>query len=157
MKFIETEVLSQEQKQEMFELWNNEYPDVLAYSVLTEFEDYLNKLINRHYILLVDDAGKVKGWYFEFTRDDEKWFVLIVGSEIQNRGYGSQLLEKGKSRSDKLNGWVIDHNNYKKLSGEPYLSPLGFYVKNGFKVLHDNVLKTEKISAVQIEWQKDYD
>ena len=156
MKFIEPEKLSQGQKEEVFELWNNEYPDVLAYSALAEFDDYLNNLDNRYHILLVDDAEKVKGWYLEFTRDDEKWFVLIVGSEVQNRGYGSQLLEMGKSRTDKLNGWVIDHNNYKKLSGEPYLSPLGFYVKNGFKVLHDKVLKTEKINAVQIEWRRDF-
>ena len=157
MKFVNTEELNSKQKQEIFELWNNEYPEVLAYSVLTEFEDYLNKQDNRYHILLVDDAEKVKGWYFEFTRDNEKWFVLIVGSRMQKKGYGSQLLEMGKARTDKLNGWVIDHNDLKKINGKQYLSPLEFYVKNGFKMLHDNVLRTGKISAVQIKWERELD
>ncbi|MFT4741942.1 MAG: hypothetical protein ACI9L9_002739, partial [Marivirga sp.] len=52
------------------------------------------------------------------------------------------------------NGWVIDHSNERKSNGRLYISPLNFYLKNGFKKLSRNRLELDKISAVKIKWEK---
>ena len=39
-------------------------------------------------------------------------------------------------------------------NGQPYLSPLTFYINNGFTALPHARLENEKISAVKIEWKK---
>ena len=54
-----------------------------------------------------------------------------------------------------LNGWVIDHNNDKKINGLTYFSPLKFYEKCGFEIQTDNRLELDKISAVKIKWVKE--
>lgn len=153
MEFNKTSVLSKTMKKDILGLWNNEYPKKLNYN-LSEFENYLNNLTEQSHIVLFDENGNISGWYFDFIRDNKKWFAIILNSKIHSQGFGTKLLNLAKEKEIELNGWVIDHGNDKKLNGETYKSPLNFYLKNGFELLPNNRLELEVISAVQIKWIK---
>jgi len=154
MDLIKCSILSETEKLEILELWNNEYPEKLSYKSKREFDDYLNNLNEQSHILLIDSDRKIKGWYFDFIRDHRKWFAIILDSKIHGNGFGTQILNMAKEKESELNGWVIDHNRDKKRNGEFYKSPLKFYLKNGFKKLSKNRLELDKISAVKIKWTK---
>ncbi len=153
MEFVKTSKLYRLQKQEICDLWNNEYPENLNYKTLFEFEQYLRSLDNPSHVIMLDENQKIKGWYFDFYRDDEKWFALILNSECQGKGWGRKILNLAKEKETELNAWVIDHNKYKKRNGERYKSPLNFYVKNGFEIMSETRLQNEKIAAVKIKWK----
>ena len=154
MQFIKTSKLSKSQKQEICDLWNNEYPEKLNYRNLADFENYLKNLSIQSHIIMVDKDQNIKGWYFDFIRENEKWFAIILDSKFQGKGLGKKMLNLVKEKESELNGWVIDHSNDKKQNGEIYESPLSFYLKNGFEILVKNRLENEKISAVKIKWKK---
>jgi len=154
MEFIKRSSLSEIEKLEIFELWNNEYPEKLSYDSKEEFDKYFENLAEQSHILLVGENKKIKGWYFDFNRENEKWFTIILDSEIHGKGIGTRILRLAKQKESELNGWVIDHNREKKKNGESYNSPLSFYLKNGFKKLESNRLELKKISAVKIKWKK---
>ena len=135
-------------------MWNNEYPEKLNYRNLTDFEDYLKHLTQQSHIIMVDENQNVKGWYFDFIRENEKWFALILDAKLQGKGLGRKMLNLAKEKESELSGWVIDGSNDKKQNGEFYESPLSFYLKNGFELLVKNRLENEKISAVKIKWEK---
>lgn len=78
----------------------------------------------------------------------------ILLQDFQGNGYGSTILNRAKVRESELNGWIIDHNNYKKKSGEVYRSPLTFYLKNGFVKIENSRLASEKIAAVKMKWKR---
>lgn len=153
MEIIEKEVLSLEEKEKLFNLWNNEYPEKINYKNIEEFDLYLNGLSNAKHYLLIDDTKEIKGWTFIFFRDNEDWFAIIVDNQIQGRGNGSLLLDELKKRRNNLNAWVVDHENDTKQNNEPYKSPLLFYIKNGFTICKETRLDNEKISAVKINWK----
>jgi len=134
------------------QLWNAEYPEKLAYKSVAEFETYLNNLSNKKHYLLQDKSNEIYGWAITFIRENEKWFAIIINSKIQNQGFGQQLLNHLKSIENKLSGWVIDHNDDLKLDGLTYISPLSFYLRNGFSVCNEIRIESEKISAVKIVW-----
>ncbi|NIK92853.1 GNAT family N-acetyltransferase [Mangrovimonas sp. CR14] len=154
MKFFRRSILSESEKLEIFELWNNEYPEKLSYQSKEEFDKYLENLREQSHLLIIDANQKIKGWYFDFKRDNEKWFAIILDSNIQGNGLGTKILELAKQKENELNGWVIDHNRDKKKNGKVYNSPLNFYLKNGFEKLAANRLELDKISAVKIKWKK---
>ncbi|KAB1159489.1 GNAT family N-acetyltransferase [Tenacibaculum aiptasiae] len=154
MKFITRSKLSTTEKLEIFELWNNEYPEKLSYATIDEFDQYLQNLLGQSHILLVDKNEKIRGWYFDFERDNERWFVIILDSSVHGHGFGTKILDLAKQKEKELNGWVVDHNLDKKKNGDLYNSPLNFYLKNGFKKLAKNRLELEKISAVKIKWSR---
>lgn len=154
MKFVRCMELSNIQKEKVYELWNNEYPLNLAYNSIIEFEKYLDNLTHQSHIIILDNESKIIGWYFDFFRDNENWFALILNSEIHNKGIGTKVLTLVKEDKTELNGWVIDHNNYKKKNGNYYKSPLSFYLKNGFKEIPEIRLASEKITAIKIQWKK---
>ena len=135
-------------------MWNNEYPEKLNYRNLTDFEDYLKHLTQQSHIIMVDENQNIKGWYFDFIRENEKWFALILDAKLQGKGLGRKMLNLAKEKESELSGWVIDRSNDKKQNGEFYESPLSFYLKNGFELLVKNRLENEKISAVKIKWEK---
>lgn len=142
------------QKHQLLNLWNQVYPAQLAYESLDDLDAYLNGLENVHHELVTDEAGAITGWYFDFERDGAKWFAILLHDSIQGQGVGTRLLREAMQREPELNGWVVDHNNDHKLNGEPYLSPLNFYLRAGFEVRSENRLELEQISAVQIRWRK---
>ncbi|PKB16719.1 hypothetical protein [Flavobacterium sp. 5] len=155
MKIIQTTVLTLEEKQCLFKLWNFEYPDKIVYSKISEFEDYLEKLSNQKHYLLINELNEILGWSFTFLRDNDNWFAIILNSNIHRKGYGTTLLQELKKNSLVLNGWVIDHQNEIKQNKETYISPLDFYTKNGFLVNQDVRIENDKISAVKIRWKKE--
>ncbi|GAA3579383.1 GNAT family N-acetyltransferase [Snuella lapsa] len=153
MEFIKTLKIPKSYKTDIFNLWNQEYPKQLTYNTLKDFDTYLNKLTKASHILIVENK-KAYGWYVDFNRDSRRWFVILVDSNTQGKGYGSKLLNLAKKKEIELNGWVIDHNNDLKHNGENYLSPLGFYLKNGFELISGDRLEQENISAIRIRWKK---
>ncbi len=143
--------LSADQKQGVFLLWNEEYPEQLAFADQGELDVYLQALHGQRHLLLRNE-NTIFGWAFSFEREDCRWFAIILSSLIQRKGYGTKLLEQLKQNESRLYGWVIDRDNYLKANNEPYLSPLKFYLRNGFIALNDSRLETPKISAVKISW-----
>jgi GNAT superfamily N-acetyltransferase len=115
---------------------------------------YLDALLNQKHFLLITDEQAV-GWAFSFVRDSERWFAMILAEQVQGKGYGTKLLTKLLDAETRLNGWVIDNQSYFKPNGEPYRSPLQFYLKNGFRTLETTRLETPKLSAVKIVWEKE--
>lgn len=152
MKIIEHTELSARQKRRIVQLWNAEYPLSLVYSKDSKFDDYLNGLEKKRHFLLVDSTETIFGWALTFDRDDARWFAIIIDNIIQGRGYGIKLMDRLKETEDNFSGWVIDHNNGRKLNGELYLSPLGFYKKIGFRVCYGDRIESDKMSGVRIEW-----
>ena len=138
--------------EEVFNLWNNEYPSKMEYFHVVQLDVYLDEIENPYHLLLYNRKGNVLGWAFSFDRDGERWFAILIDHSIQRQGYGRSLLNQLKMHEPILNGWVVDRNRYKKTNGEPYLSPLKFYKKCGFEVLSDQRLELEIISAVKIRW-----
>ena len=77
-----------------------------------------------------------------------------MDSRAQKKGIGKLILNTVKETEDELNGWVIDGAGNLKLDGSEYLSPIEFYKKNGFEILENARLESEKMSAVKIKWKK---
>ncbi|NER12033.1 GNAT family N-acetyltransferase [Leptobacterium flavescens] len=154
MRFVNTRELNFPQKIAIRELWNKEYPVKLRLETFNDLENYLSELEDPHHILLIDADKELKGWYVDFSREDERWFAMILNSELQGKGLGSKLLKMAMDRETELNGWVIDHEKDLKQNGKPYRSPIAFYLKNGFEILPDNRLELDKISAVRIRFRK---
>lgn len=154
MKIITTNSLDGNQKKVIYELWNAEYPKNLTHQNLSDFENYLNALTNQYHMLLIDKNGAIKGWYFDFDRNNEKSFAMILATEIHGKGFGTLLLNEAKKRESELNGWVIDKTDYLKQNGVGYKSPVPFYLKNGFHKLPEIRLELEHLSAVKITWKK---
>jgi GNAT superfamily N-acetyltransferase len=154
VEFIKQIELSSTDKKEILNLWNDEYPVKMNYQTLSEFEEYLGNLMEQSHILMKSENQNIKGWYFDFIRENEKWFAIILDSKFHGKGFGTKLLNLGKEKESELNGWVIDSQNDKRKNGELYNSPLMFYLKNGFEKLDKERLELEKISAVKIKWKK---
>src|SRR6187431_2191678 len=154
MKIIQAMVLTLEQKESLFELWNAEYPKKVGHKELFEFENYLDGLLHLKHYFVVDDLNKLIGWGFTFFRESENWFGIIIDSKNTGKRFGTILLDELKRNSSILNGWVIDHQNDIKRNKEFYLSPLEFYIKNGFIVEENTRMENDKISAVKIRWER---
>jgi len=154
VEFITQTELSKTEKKEILNLWNDEYPEKLNYQTFSEFEKYLGNLTEQSHILMKSKNQSIKGWYFDFVRENEKWFAIILDSKFHGKGFGTKLLNLGKEKESELNGWVIDKQYDKRKNGELYKSPLNFYLKNGFEKLDNERLELEKISAVKIKWKK---
>lgn len=156
MKFLKLSHLSKGQREELLKLWNKEYPEKLNYQTLQDLDNYLESLENQSHILITDENQKIMGWYVDFNRESKRWFAIILDSKVQSKGLGTKILNLVKEKETELNAWVIDHHNDKKKNGEPYKSPLLFYLKNGFEKMDQERLELDKISAVRIKWVKNY-
>lgn len=151
LKFQTTELLSDDEKLQIMELWNCEYPINLMHADLVSFEKYLDSLENpKHFLIKIKE--RIVGWGTIFTRNQEKWFAIILSSFLHGQYIGTSLMEQIKMEENLLYGWVIDHEKDIKINGMPYRSPLNFYVKQGFIVLFDQRLELSTISAVKIVW-----
>lgn len=150
MKIVSKSDVSFEEKEIIFQLWNNEYPEKISYNSIEDLETYLNNLADLNHYFIYDDFNEIKGWAITFTRESEKWFAIIINSKIKNKGFGTQLLNHLKSVENNLSGWVIDHNNDLKSDGTSYVSPLHFYLKNGFSICEGIRIETDKISVIKI-------
>ena len=154
MKITTTHQLNLVQKEQVLQLWNNEYPEKLAYKNMAGFESYLENLNEVKHFLLANNDEKIQGWAITFKRENETWFAIILSENLHGKGWGTKVLNELKQNKKALNGWVIDHSDDKKRNGSFYKSPLEFYLKNGFEVLSDTRLELEIMSAVKIKWKK---
>lgn len=154
MRIIEAPYLTPEQKETVHQLWNQEYPAQVSHPTLADFEAYLNNLTESTHYLLQSDTGVLEGWAISFTRDGERWFVIILDSKVHGMGKGTALLNKLKEKEQKLCGWVVEHNQYTRQNGEPYRSPLKFYEKNGFTIDPQTRQESENLAAVKIAWKQ---
>ncbi len=145
--------LSQALLKQMMELWNLVYPRNIAYSSVLELEKYLGGLESCSHYLVHDEDGFLKAWYFEFHRNDDLWFALLIHPQHQRKGLGKTLVQQAQTRHSAMHAWVIDHNTSLKIDGSTYISPLDFYLNLGFRIA-DSRLENEHISAVQITWSK---
>lgn len=152
MNLLETTSLSTEDKVAILDLWNAEYPEKVTYKTMADFENYLSGLAEGHHFLLKDDQGGIRGWACRFLRDGERWFVIILHHSLQGQGQGTFLLDRLKEGEEQLNGWVVDHDRDVKSNGEPYRSPLLFYLKNGFVFCPGIRLELEVLSAAKVRW-----
>lgn len=152
LKFDFTDSLSLDEKENVMELWNGEYPAKLAYDKLEDFDTYINGLEGPTHIL-VRLNNAIVGWATKFHRNQEKWFVIILSSSIQGHRIGSKVMIQLKSNEEVLYGWVIDHSKDIKVNGESYLSPLNFYLKQGFNIVKEQRLELPTLSAVKISWK----
>lgn len=142
------------QKESIFRLWNTAYPSSITYVFMAQLNSYLNNLLAPEHYFLVNDQNEIAAWALTFSRDNERWFAIIVGDGYKKKGLGTLLLNQIKLNATVLNGWVIDSNKYFKSDGVQYISPLNFYMKNNFKVLPDIRLEIPQMSAVKIRWNK---
>ena len=154
MKIVKQTELSKKDKIQIFELWNNEYPEKLVFHTLEDSENYLDNLTQKTHYLLLNSEGNIEGWAITFIRENEKWFAIIISEKLHGRSLGTMMINKLKEDEAILNGWVIDHNTDKKSNGNFYKSQIGFYIKNGFETLNETRLELEIMSAVKIKWNK---
>lgn len=139
-------------KEAILELWNTEYPVLLQLSGKEALDQYFAGLAPRLHLLLKNEAGKIKGWFFLFERTGETWFAMILAADVQGKGYGRHMLEQAGALAPLFNGWAMDKAIYPKADGSIYQSPLPFYRKLGFVILPE---KPElPFSAVKIQWRR---
>jgi GNAT superfamily N-acetyltransferase len=152
MKIETSENLTDAQKEIVVRLWNAEYPVNINFAELTDFDNFLNSVTERWHYLLFDKT--LKGWLMTFTRENERWFSVIIDGREQKKGYGTAILNEVKKHESEINGWAIEQNDYLKINGEKYISPIGFYEKNGFTILKDVRLEKPDYYAVKIRWKE---
>lgn len=150
MNIQQTKQLTARQFQEIDQLWNKEYPVTLK----DRFGLLLDGVENYTHYLIEDEHNHIIAWAVDFEKDKEIRFSIIVDSKQQGKGLGQLLIKHLKAALNEFYGWVIDHNNDLKANGEYYQSPLSFYEKQGFEVLHDVRVDTEMLKAVKIKWVK---
>lgn len=153
MQYLITNELNDEQKEQIRTIWDEVYPAQVAHVSILGFERYLIPLKKTTHWLVYSPEKLIKGWLVTFDRDYDRWFAMLLADDIQGQGVGSELLRQAKAQNRVLNGWATDHNRYRRKDGQVYASPIGFYHKNGFKVLTDQRFEDEKLSLVKIRWE----
>jgi GNAT superfamily N-acetyltransferase len=153
MKITKTTALTTAQKEMICHLWNKEYPKKLAVTS-TDFDVYLKSSANQTHYFILENAIDIIGWAYTFDRARERWLSIIIDKTHQRKGLGHLLLNLIKDKETHLSGWVIDHPNDVKENGDPYVSPLPFYIHHGFVAIPQTRLEDDKISAVKIQWRK---
>lgn len=136
-RFESTKTLNSTQKEAIRLLWNSEYPINILHETIADTEQYLNKLTDQNHTFVYVDSGNIIAWYFDFIRDQERNFAIIVSNEHQKKGLGIELINLAKMNNSVLNGWVIISEGHKRQNSKPYKLPLGFYQNLGFQTLQE--------------------
>lgn len=147
---IKTKTLTPSQSEQIDRAWNDEYPVKLNNRFGLLFSDAKSHM---HYII-EDEKQEIIAWGVMFEKDEERRFSILVLTKYKGQGLGKRLIDSFKKDYPIFYGWVIDHDNDLKSNGERYISPLPFYIKLGFKLLSDQRIYTEMISAVKVMFEK---
>lgn len=131
-------------------LWNENYPVVMK----DRFTVLLQETSHHNHYFLFNENNKLLGWAMDFERDDDIWFSIIVDEKEKNKGYGKLLINALKENNPVLNGWVIDHDNYKLQNDKYYRSPLSFYQALGFTVDYDTKIETPDLIGIRVTWKR---
>jgi SAM-dependent methyltransferase len=153
LKHIPNDGMSPLFREQALKIWNQVYPVSIAHEDLTSFEKNMEEIGEREDLTMIENNNLV-GWLFLFTRFDQPWFGIVVHPDHQGKGIGQALMARAMDLRDELHGWVIPHNDYKRMDGQPYPSPIGFYEKLGFEIRYDQTYENEKIKAIRIRWSK---
>lgn len=145
-----TTALNDNQIAQIHQLWNEEYPT----NLYGRFSILLNETENHRHFYITNDYDEIIAWCVLFENEGQDRFSIIVSSKTKGMGFGKILLDEMKAEVPEFSGWVIDHENDVLQSGEKYRSPIGFYLKNGFEIMHDERLETSIISCVKVTWKK---
>ncbi|PVX51899.1 acetyltransferase (GNAT) family protein [Balneicella halophila] len=154
MIYKKTDKLSPVIRKEIRAIWNEEYPKVIIEKSQDKFDEYIKSLKDAKHVIVIDESGHIQGWYADFIRDDDRWFLILLSSKIQGKGIGKELITNARQNNDRLNGWAIFSNHYKKSDETLYKSPIAFYKKLGFTIRKDIIFRTEIMETVKIEWRK---
>lgn len=155
MQYIHTNSLNNDQKEQIRNLWNQEYPVNISFEAIEDFENYLSKLEHQNHIIVENEKKMIIAWYADFIRQEERYFVIIVSSQIQGKGYGKSLIEKAKLDNLELNGWVVEENvKYLKTNGEVYHSPIEFYRRMDFQIFPKITWQGNILKTIKITWNK---
>lgn len=144
--------LSHQEKEAIRQLWNAEYPAVISHKTLASFDAYLTALVDQNHFLVFDENQVIQAWFFDFMRNNERNFAMIVSRQAQGRGVGKTLIKQAQARHSNLNGWVVKTNGLLRADGSEYPNPKDFYLKCGFTVLEDQIWKTEAFESMKIRW-----
>ena len=148
---VKKKYLSPSEFEQINYLWNVEYP----INLIDRFPLPLEGVKQYNHFIISDSDGSVLAWAVDFEKEGETRISIIVDSKCANKGLGSILINELKKSNATFYAWVIDHNRHLKSNNNPYLSPMNFYLKHGFKILHQHRIETEIISAVKIMWCKE--
>ncbi|MFN0187128.1 MAG: GNAT family N-acetyltransferase [Bacteroidia bacterium] len=151
---IHTQVLNQQQQLELLKCWNDVYPENVKFDDLTQLNSYFDGLQLVEYFLLIDSSIPATAFSFRFIRDEELWLAMLMPPSMQGKGYGSILLEELTENINSISAWVVDHERDVKADSSPYISPLSFYLKEGFEIQEGVRLETDTISAAKLVWKK---
>ena len=154
MKFVEYDVLPPFVWPQLQGIWNGVYPTVLAKDSLEDFQADLSKYEDYWHVLAMDEEDNVIGWYFDFIRENDRWFGIIIDGSNHGRGIGRKLLEIAKTNRSRLCGWVFPTSEYIKADGTHYPSPIPFYLKLGFETLPEVELNTDTFTLIKILWER---
>jgi GNAT superfamily N-acetyltransferase len=146
---IKTKELSLNQVEQINQVWNDEYPIKLN----NRFRILLNDAKSYMHYIIENEKQEIIAWGVMFEKEDEHRFSILVVKKYQGQELGKQLIDSFKKDYPIFYGWVIDHDNDVKINGEKYVSPLPFYLKHGFKILNEQRIDTEMISAVKVEFK----
>lgn len=152
MNWIETTTLNEAQRLAIFNLWNSEYPQEICYARLIDLDQYLTNLTDGRHCFLLDEQDHIKGWGYVFTRNEGRWFAIILSRTLQHKGWGLRMLDKLKQGESELNGWIVEGMQFKKSDQSNYVPPLDFYLRNGFSLYPETRLVLPAISAFHIKW-----
>lgn len=152
MQFITKTALSHNEKEAIRQLWNVEYPAVIAHKTPASFDAYLAPLEDQNHVLVINENQVIQAWFFDFVRNNERNFAMIVSRQAQGRGIGRKLINQAQTLHSNLNGWVVKTNGLLRADGSGYPNPKDFYLKCGFTVLEDQIWKTEAFETVKIHW-----
>ena len=151
---IHTHVLNQQQQLELLKCWNDVYPQNLKFDDLAKLKSYFDGLQQVEYFLLIDASIPATAFSFRFIRDEELWLAMLMPPTMQGKGYGSILLEELTENISSISAWVVDHDRDLKSDGSSYISPLPFYLKEGFEIQEGVRLETDTISVAKLIWKK---
>lgn len=151
MKIKKTKILTPKQEEQIDKLWNEEYPVKLV----NRFKLLIVGIINFNHYIIEDKFNNIIAWAVDFEIDKQIRFSIIVASQYKGIGLGGMLIDKLKAENKEFYGWVIDHNDDLKSNGEKYQTPLPFYIKHGFEILHDIRKNNEMINAVKVRWKNE--
>lgn len=65
-------ILQPHHKEEILQLWNQEYPKEMMLQSMANFDAYLEKLDKGKHWLLLNENNTVMGWAFSFDREGER-------------------------------------------------------------------------------------
>ena len=152
MHYTTTTKLTSLQKEQIRAIWDEVYPAQITHTSIISFEKYLIPLKKENHIMVLNNNNEVKGWLVTFDRDGDRWFAMLLDDTVQGQGIGSELMRRAQQQNRVLNGWVTDHNRYLRKDGKAYPSPLGFYIKKGFKILEER-FEDKKLSLIKMRWE----